>query len=93
MPSVAQWILWNDYHPTTNWRHSGPLIAEHQIMICPESHDGAEGSELSDRWYANVYFDGGDEYTTNMCDSALIAACRAIVGMKFGDEIDLPWGV
>lgn len=66
------------------------LITQYQIALIPESHDGWVGTELSERWYANIYFEGGNEFTTGMCETPLIAACRAIVGMKFGDEIEIP---
>lgn len=76
---------WNIWTPSTDWSQCGSLITERQIMLCPESHMGHEGTEDSQRWYADVYYDGGEQFTTAMCDTPLIAACSAIVGMEFGD--------
>lgn len=73
------------FSPSTDWHQCGELIDFYQIMLCPEAHLGHEGTEDSQRWYADVYYDGGEQFTTGMCDNPLIAACRAIVGMKFGD--------
>ncbi|MEE3636836.1 phage protein NinX family protein [Pseudomonas sp. AL 58] len=78
------------YSPSTDWAVGGPLIAKLQVALIPEAHDGMEGTEMSERWYADVYYDGGEQYTTEHCDTALIAACRAIVATKFGDSIQVP---
>ena len=78
------------WHPSTSWAQCGPMISTLQIALTPEAHDGREGVEMSERWWANVYYDGGNEYTVDHCDTALIAACRAIVGTKFGDSVDVP---
>ena len=78
------------YSPSTDWAVGGPLIAKFQVALIPEAHDGMEGTEMSERWYADVYYDGGEQYTTEHCDTALIAACRAIVATKFGDSVQVP---
>lgn len=78
------------FQPSTRWQDGGPLIVQYQVAIIPEAHDGLEGTEMSERWYANVYFNAGEEYTTEHCDTALIAACRAVVGTVFGDAVSVP---
>ncbi|WP_449106734.1 phage protein NinX family protein [Pseudomonas mohnii] len=78
------------YSPSTDWAIGGPLIAKFQVALIPEAHDGMEGTEMSERWYADVYYDGGEQYTTEHCDTVLIAACRAIVATKFGDSVQVP---
>lgn len=78
------------YSPTSQWDQIPVLLIDYQIALIPEAHDGEEGTEDSDRWYANVYYNGGDEYTTNMCDSPSYAICRAVVGVHFGDEVTVP---
>ena len=78
------------YSPSTIWGQCGPLILKYQPALIPEAHDGAEGTEYSEKWYANIYYNGGDEYTTEPCDSPLIAACRAIVATMFGDTAIIP---
>lgn len=78
------------YKPSTSWAQCGPLILEYQPALIPEAHDGAEGTEYSEKWYANIYYNGGDEYTTEPCLTPLIAACRAIVATVFGDTVSVP---
>lgn len=78
------------YSPSTDWAIGGPLIAKFQVALIPEAHDGMEGTEMSERWYADVYYCSGEQYTTEHCDTALIAACRAIVATKFGDSVQVP---
>lgn len=78
------------YSPSTDWAVGGPLIAKFQVALIPETHDGMEGTEMSERWYADAYYGGGEQYTTEHCDTALIAACRAIVATKFGDSVQVP---
>ena len=78
------------YSPSTDWAVGGPLIAKFQVALIPEAHGGMEGTEMSERWYADVYYDGGEQYTTEHCDTVLIAACRAIVATKFGDSVQVP---
>ncbi len=78
------------YRPSSDWAQGGPLIEKHQIALVAEAHDGMPGTERSLRWYADVYYDGGQQYTTEYCDTALIAACRAIVAIHFGDTVQVP---
>ncbi|CAK7038188.1 MAG: hypothetical protein MORG_01599 [Morganella sp. (in: enterobacteria)] len=78
------------YSPSIEWNQCHALLIDYQIALVPEAHDGEEGTEDSDRWYANVYYNGGDEYTTNMCNSPSYAICRAVVGVHFGDEVVVP---
>jgi hypothetical protein len=75
---------------SSDWDFGGPLIQQYQVALTPEAHDGREGTEMSERWLANIYYGGGDQYSTDACDHALIAACRAIVATKFGDTIQVP---
>lgn len=87
---AIDWIRSSSYSPSTEWAQGGPLINKYQVALVPEAHDGLEGTETSDRWYANVYYNAGEEYTTDHCDTALIAACRAVVATAFGDTVSVP---
>lgn len=78
------------WSPSTDWSQGGPLIEKYQVALVPEAHDGKEGTESSERWYADVYYKGGEQYTTEHCDTALIAACQAIVATEFGDTVQVP---
>lgn len=78
------------WQPSTDGDQCMDLIAKYQVALIPEAHDGLEGTEASERWYADVYYGGGEQYTTEHCDTALIAACRAIVATVFGDTVQVP---
>lgn len=78
------------FRPSGDWSDAGPLIRQFQVALTPESHYGAEGTEMSERWIANIYYDGGDQYTTDPARDELVAACRAIVATKFGDTLNIP---
>lgn len=78
------------WSPSTDWSQGGPLIEKYQVATIPEAHDGRTGTECSEKWYAVIYYDGGEQYTAERCDSPLIAACRAIVAAKLGDQVDVP---
>lgn len=90
MPSAAQFKVWGDYRPSINWSEGGPLIDRYQVALVPEANDGDIGTESSSRWIAEIYYDGGEHYATDACDSALIALCRAIVAAKLGDVVQVP---
>ncbi|MBV4552336.1 DUF2591 domain-containing protein [Pseudomonas sp. SWRI102] len=76
--------------PSTDWGQGGPLIVKYQVALVPEAHDGLEGTEMSERWYADIYYGGGQQYTTEHCNTALVAACRAIVCAELGDTLSIP---
>lgn len=78
------------FRPSTDWTHAGPLLREYQVALTPESHYGDEGTETSERWTANIYYSGGDQYTTEPARNELIALCRAVVVTKFGDWVSVP---
>ena len=80
----------NEWSPSTDWAQGGPLIEKYQVATIPEAHDGQAGTECSEKWYAVIYYDGGEQYTAERCDSPLIAACRAIVAANLGDVVSVP---
>lgn len=73
------------FSPSTDWRQGGTIIERAEIMVCPWAHYGH--IDQYDGWYANIFYDGGEEYTTDKCPTPLIAAMRAYVASKFGDEL------
>ncbi|MFW5410754.1 phage protein NinX family protein [Pectobacterium brasiliense] len=84
MPSVPQWILWDDYHPTKNWRHCGPLLEKHRVSV----------SDCDVEWVASIMnADGSDYAGLEKGSSAPIAISRAVVASLLGDEIELPEGL
>jgi hypothetical protein len=76
--------------PSNDWAHAGPLLREFQVALTPEAHYGDEGTETSERWIANIYYGGGDQYTTEPARNELVALCRAVVVTKFGDWVSVP---
>lgn len=68
-----------EWAPSGDWSQCGPLIEKHQITLLPPRYPG-------DKW--------GATYDVNSCmldgDSALTAACRAIVAAKLGDVVSVP---
>lgn len=74
----------NGYSPSTCWHCGGPLIESRMVSLhCPQSAD--------DIWAGWVITDKGEFCQGG--DTALIAACRAIVAAKLGDEVDVPEGL
>ena len=66
------------FAPSTNWSQCGPLIESAGVLI---GHYLDIGGWYADLEGAAVYRDG---------PTPLIAACRAIVAAKLGDEVDVP---
>lgn len=73
------------FGPSTNWAHGGPIIEREQISVMNPSPN-------TRGWFActTFYFDGGMDGATGEGHTALIAAMRAFVASKIGDEVDLP---
>lgn len=89
----ARWVTphgFGSFRPSSDWSDAGPLLREFQVALYPEAHDGREGTEMSERWVANVYYESGLQYTTEPCRNELIALCRAIAVTKFGETVNVP---
>lgn len=72
------------FQPSTDWSQGGRLIESHQVSLhCPQTTD--------DVWAAWIITDKGEVVQAG--DTAMIAACRAIVAAKLGDEVDVPEGL
>lgn len=83
------------YRPSTDWAQGGPIIGRQNIALVP-SYGYDEGDPIT--WCASVgahghyiddllpfYGDGTGEGLT-----PLVAAMRAYVSAKLGDEVELP---
>jgi hypothetical protein len=67
------------YCPSTDWRDGGPIIQRERVLLEP-----TWGSE---DWMARA----GDEWASiAYANTPLVAAMRAYVSSKFGDEVELP---
>lgn len=77
-----------DWSPSRDWTQGGPIIERERIMIVPAGYNGDPEHE----WMA-----GDEECWTKFRQprwrgpTPLVAAMRAFVSRKFGDEVeDLP---
>lgn len=71
--------------PSTNWSQGGPLIERFRVDVMTE-RAGMVAAYSCDEEYKPIT---GDRYG----ETVLIAACRAIVAAKLGDEVDVPEGL
>lgn len=90
-------IEWNEgygtdcpFHPSDYWPHAGPIIERERISIW--RYDGTVDDPI-DMWFAAMggihgWDDGSIAGVGKECcgETALIAAMRAYVASKFGDE-------
>ena len=69
------------YSPRQNWDQGGPLIEKYDVRL-NKTTDG--------KWYASTdgYIMGANPSGNSR--SALIALCRAIVGSRMGDVVQVP---
>lgn len=78
--------------PSTNWSLAGLIIEREGIAIReipPVSGDG--GRILTRRWIAEIFrFPGGPRRSVAYGTTPLIAAMRAYVASRLGDEIEIP---
>ncbi|PKR55445.1 phage protein NinX family protein [Thalassospira marina] len=65
----------SEFNPEGNWAHGGPLIEEYSINLQWEVT----------YWSANI---AGDSVQDG--PMPLVAACRTIVCLRFGEEIEIP---
>jgi hypothetical protein len=68
------------YRPSTDWRQGGPIIERERIHLIRDLRD--------ERWLASarvIWLPDHDDFVEG--DTALIAAMRAFVASKFGDEV------
>ena len=72
------------FSPSRKWSQGGPLISDHVIML--QHTQGAMIGDSVGEWMATATYDDG----LCLADTALIAACRAIVVANLGDEVDVP---
>jgi len=72
------------YNPSEDWERAGPIIDREEICIEPLAHFREEAYIKG--WQAIIYFNGGEQ-DTKEGPTPLIAAMRAFVASKFGDEV------
>lgn len=74
------------WKPSTDWAHGGPIIELERIHVCPLSKHEMLG-EHAGWWSAKAQ--GAPLAAVMQYDpSPLVAAMRAYVSIKFGDEVE-----
>lgn len=74
---------WTRFAPSQSWEEGGPIIEREQIELTHD-RDWREDGEFGRVWQGSValkHYDG---------DTPLIAAMRAYVASKLGEEVELP---
>ncbi len=78
---------------STNWNQGGPLIEKYNVQTSYNGN-GFPRSTTGKYWCAYVCKPSGqEELPSGGGSTPLIAACRAIVASKLGDEVDVPEGL
>jgi len=73
-----------EYKPSTDWSQGGPLIERFALELIRHSED---------KWCAVKEWTIDVDCNYPLGETMLIAACRAIVAAKLGDEVDVPEGL
>lgn len=74
------------YSPSTDWNKGGPLIDRSRMSFVTQG----TGRELWDGKKPILALPSELNYKIGSGETHLIAACRAIVSTKLGDEIEIP---
>lgn len=76
-----------EYSPSTDWAQGGPIIERERIHLEPfpggDEYPEWLAFEQSDGWGEPLY----DSPLRQYGDTALMAAMRAYVALRFGDEV------
>lgn len=86
--SANEWKMWRYYRPSSNWVDGGLIIERERIGIIPFGPDGL--------WLGSMpgdvdYYIGADGADGKLGPTPLVAAMRAYVASKFGEEaVDNP---
>lgn len=67
---------------SNSWAHAGPIIERERIKLLPPQADRSRW--LAETWQDKPHFGWAE------ADTPLIAAMRAYVASKLGEEIELP---
>jgi hypothetical protein len=74
-----------DWSPSIDWSQAGPIIEREEIAIRFSQENYWHFTTPTDTWLAN--YEGVGEW---FGPTPLIAAMRAFVSSKLGDEVDVP---
>lgn len=74
------------YSPSTDWNQGGPLIEQNDVTLSPNIGDQYGAHE---RWHALVPTSATSGRSA-MGPTPLVAAMRALVFARLGDEVEIP---
>lgn len=79
---------WTDYYPSTEWDVGGPIIERERIELLQMGPSESEPVWAAGLCYSqdNGWFEKAGQYGP----TPLIAAMRAYVASRFGEEVELP---
>lgn len=82
----------NGYNPSENWSIGGPIIQRERIDVCVESDQAGPSSWSGtiNEWQLGWRTEHLREKAYATGPTPLIAAMRAFVSAKLGDEVELP---
>lgn len=79
--SLKDWVMWIDYAPSQRWDQGGPLIERERMQLMPWKVELQHIASWTALTRGKVAADG---------DTPLIAAMRAFVASKFGEDLEEP---
>lgn len=79
-PDGSRSRVFGRYRPSKDWGHAGPIIENLSVAL-------AYPRQINkNQWEAQCW----DNHSFANGETALIAACRAMVASRLGDEVEIP---
>lgn len=80
------------FNPSEDWSQGGPIIERERIAVVRFEHEwcaylSSPGKAGAGGWYGDFSIDVSDGDANGVGETALIAAMRAYVASKYGDEV------
>lgn len=87
--NVEEWRNYYWFQPSTDWRDGGPIIERERIDIIDRGNEWAAGKDasISSSGEGQGYVDWIEMSNECTGPTPLIAAMRAFVASKYGDEV------
>jgi hypothetical protein len=79
---------WDYYQPGVWWHNGGPIIERERIAVMPLRSDVWGASVFGDAYVFSI--DEGESDVDATGPTPLVAAMRAFVASKFGEEVPAP---
>jgi hypothetical protein len=95
-PSAWYEDIWRGWSACRDWRIGGPIIERERIDLAGPDTLSEESRSSRSEWRARIWGtlqtrdQGGNDEATTYGPTPLIAAMRAYVASKLGEEVELP---